>query len=538
MKHIWRVPFVMATLFLAACGPKVINPGASMAPTQVSYSQPSSGVSPAEHAALQTRVNIPHATDSYAQAKIEEQLLHLNRNVRERIPEWIDRAEKHMAYARQAFQSKGLPPDLACLAFIESGYNPDATSKSGAAGVWQFMPFTGKRFGLTVTSSIDERRDPRKAAHAAAEYLSILYEKFGDWSLAIASYNAGEGKIGRAIAVTGSKEFFHLARSNDRLTGDLKLKDETIHYVPRLIAMVKIYQNLERLGYPPLQEQPPALLRAVQVPPGTELPVMAQALGLSWEEFHEHNRAFLQQQTPSTGSHAVNVPDHMHRSALAFLADYTPGRNRGFTMYTAQGPERLSDIAARHGVAASDLRKYNNVSDPVMPGQTVVIPKTGRTTTAAQSRATRTTTRTVQRSSQGYPSQGNPARTHTVRSGETLYAISQQYDVPVQSILSANRISSPDDLRVGQILSIPGGSRSYVTRAGAPESFSRKKPVARYSDRQASGQSGPKWHQVRRGDTVWSIARQYAVSPWDLLQWNRLSKQTQLRTGDRLAVYD
>ena len=125
----------------------------------------------------------------------------------------------------------------------------DTVSHAGASGLWQFMPATGRRFGLACCKKVDERNDPLKSILAAASYLRILHKKFGDWSLALASYNAGENKIGRLVEMTGAKDFFELARLNDTIPHRYRLREETLLYVPRFIAITKIMNNLKQLGF-------------------------------------------------------------------------------------------------------------------------------------------------------------------------------------------------------------------------------------------------------------------------------------------------
>ena len=157
---------------------------------------------------------------------------------------WLKRAQRYLPHTGR-FLAEGLPEDLIYLPFAESGFNPFALSRSGASGVWQFMPGTGKHYGLTVDDWIDERRDPYASTEAAIKYLKKLYADFGDWSLALAAYNAGEGKIGRALAKTGCEDYFSLCEASD------DLREETKLYVPKFLALVKIAGNLEELGFEP-----------------------------------------------------------------------------------------------------------------------------------------------------------------------------------------------------------------------------------------------------------------------------------------------
>jgi membrane-bound lytic murein transglycosylase D len=189
------------------------------------------------------------APDPVGQSLIESQFALFTQQLRPRLKAWLARSEKHLPTARAVFASQGLPLQLAYLPFIESGYSPRALSTAGARGIWQFMPATGRRYGLACCDGRDERTDPAKSAMAAAAYLRDLYLMFGDWSLALAAYNAGEGKIGRLIKRSKARTFFELAVQNDEFPHAIRLRRETLYYVPRFIAMVRIMENLERLGF-------------------------------------------------------------------------------------------------------------------------------------------------------------------------------------------------------------------------------------------------------------------------------------------------
>jgi len=202
-----------------------------------------------ERLALNVHLNIQFRPDELGVKTIESQFALLTQPLRPRIERWLVHSEGRMPLVRQVLAENGLPEELAYLPFIESGFSPDALSSAGARGIWQFMPETGRRFGLACCDDADERVDPIKSSLSAAAYLRTLYRQFGDWSLAIAAYNAGEGRISRAVAETGAKDFFELARANAGMPPEKRLATETLLYVPRFIAMTKIIKNLDCLGF-------------------------------------------------------------------------------------------------------------------------------------------------------------------------------------------------------------------------------------------------------------------------------------------------
>jgi membrane-bound lytic murein transglycosylase D len=187
---------------------------------------------------------------------------------------WLARSAKYVPYIKANLKKAGLPQDLAYLAMIESGYNPSAYSKSHAVGLWQFISSTGKNYGLRIDSWVDERREPEKATLAAIDYLTFLYNEFGSWYLAVAAYNAGEGKIGRGIKKYKTNDFWMLA-SKDYLAL------ETKRYVPKLIAAIIIAKDPEKYGFTNIDYRGPEKYDVITVPPMTDLNAVAMPANMT-----------------------------------------------------------------------------------------------------------------------------------------------------------------------------------------------------------------------------------------------------------------
>ncbi len=477
-----------------------------------------------ERKALESEGRIRFNNSPFAQQLIKDQFLFLSRDIRFKLQNWITRSERYLPYVRKVFAERGLPEDLACLAFIESGYNPKAYSSSGAAGVWQFMPFTGRRFNLTVDWWLDERRDVYKSTHAAAEYLTKLYEMFGDWSLAIAAYNAGEGKIGRAVKATGSRDFFELVQRNHTLDYKQALREETLHYVPRFAAMVKIFNNLDLLGFQPVDWNKAPELRALAVPGGTDITGLIEASGLDKETFENHNGAFRRETTPPSQITTVYVP----LRTIAAVKEYVerPGARRytAYQNYTVRRGDSWSRIAQKNGIDVATLKGVNNAkSDTLHAGQRIVIPGKGVSEQSPRTVASTPATSKPPLKSQSVIAQSKPAprsvSTYKVQAGDTLYSLAKRFDCDLSNLLAVNNMRSARDLRAGQELRIPGNV------ASAPRTT-----VSQGTERSSL------LYRVRSGDTVWSIARQFSVSPHHLMQWNNLSMGTVIKPGDQLHV--
>jgi soluble lytic murein transglycosylase-like protein len=218
------------------------------------------------------------------------------------ITRYLARSTRYLPIIKKVFQEYGLPEDLAYLAMIESGYNNKATSPAAACGMWQFIRGTGLRYGLTIDSYVDERRDPEKATRAAAKYLLDLYKQFGSWYLAAASYNCGEGRVQRELDQSKHKNFWELS-------ANMCLPTETKNYVPQMIAATIIAKSPEKFGFRHIPYQPPMKVDKVQVNEPTSLKAVAFAINMQAEDIQILNPALLRGVTPpDSPNYTLNLP--------------------------------------------------------------------------------------------------------------------------------------------------------------------------------------------------------------------------------------
>ncbi len=411
---------------------------------------------------------------------------------------WLKRAAPHLPYVRAVMASYNLPPDLIVLPFIESGYNTMAYSHAGAGGMWQFMPATGRSFDLKIDWWVDERRNPYKSTVAAAQYLSKLYAMFNDWNLALAAYNAGEGKVSRAMASSGRTDFFDLAK-NPKL-----LRQETRHYVPKFLAVLKILKNLDTLGFEPVDWKAGQVMKEVSVPGGTDLHAMASACGMTWEQFHEKNSFFRRQMSPPDRTVTAYLPEYKYELAMAFLAHPEGAPASGYVVYEAKAGENWWQVSHRTGIPVAALRQCNSsLGEKLALGDKIKIPQHCSPSEAKSSM---------------YASADGITVKHAVRKGETLSKIASRYKVSVQAIMKANSLKSAKRLAIGQRLVIPGASGRSVQYAAASEP--------------APGDG----HVIRKGDTVSAIAMRYGVTAQELMRANNLSSPRKLVIGKKLVI--
>ncbi len=441
----------MLTALLAGCagrqGDLADMPGLTMAGSELTES---------ERAILaQNKGSIARSVPDSATPLVEAQASYFLHRGRRTMEITSKRAEPYLAYARSVFRSRGMPQELAYLAIVESGYNREALSRAGAGGAWQFMRYTGLKYGLAQDRHMDERMDIYRATEAAADYLMKLYRQFGDWPTAIAAYNAGEGKVSRACEAAGANTFFGVLRRNDSLDEKTRLKPETLQYVPRFLAVTAIMENLAPLGFKPVNpEQNAAQVVKVQLRPNTDLCAMADACGMSWKDFQQQNPHFLGRISHPSRTTSAYVPSQAGARAIAFASrpvrasrtavaqsgKSTPrskatDASRGGSRYTLRAGDTLFSIARAHNTSVASLLATNDLADPnaVRVGQVLTIPS-GKA--AARGPADQGRARSV---------------AYSVQPKDNLWKISRKLNVSVDELMSWNRLTS-EQVHVGQTL--------------------------------------------------------------------------------------
>lgn len=212
-----------------------------------------------------------------------------------RFKKWLERSHEYLPYIQQTFREMGLPEDLAYVSLIESGFSARAYSRTGAAGLWQFMRGTGIKYGLKVNWWIDQRRDPILATRSAAQYLKDLHDEFDSWELALAAYNAGEGRVANAVSRAGTKDYWKLRRTR-------AFSSETRNYVPKMIAAMTIAKNPEKYGFTDLAYHPAIVVRQKEIHRSVEIRALARAMNMTVSEFLAYNPQFIRWATPPPAS--------------------------------------------------------------------------------------------------------------------------------------------------------------------------------------------------------------------------------------------
>jgi membrane-bound lytic murein transglycosylase D len=285
----------------------------------------------------------------------------------------LERMGEFIGPFQETFRRYDIPEDLAYLPIIESGFRVDATSRARARGAWQFMASTARMYGLRVDWQVDERLDPFKSADAAARFLKYLYEEYNDWYIALACYNAGPGRVVRAMRALQTADFFTINQSRH-------IRPETRNYVPAFLASLIIARSPGEYGFTLNNSEAVfAGCRMIDVPSPVSLPRVAERLQMPYAELKKLNPELLRDFTPSTpATYPLRVPAAVDEAALAGLERIPAAKMPRYNSYRVRPGDTLSAIALRHGTSVRRLQEANGMrSTLIRPGMNLIIPGRG-----------------------------------------------------------------------------------------------------------------------------------------------------------------
>ncbi len=424
---------------------------------------------------------------------------------------YLMRSTRYLPMMHAALDARGLPRDLVYLSMIESGFTTSATSYASAAGLWQFMPATARQYGLRVDWWADERRDPLRATKAALTYLAYLHKMFeGDWWLAWASYNGGEGRVGKECRRHGTTDFWKLVEKG-------ALHTETQNYVPKLIAAAIIGKHPERYGFVGVKYQDALAQELVEVPGGTGLDVIARSAGLTDEEVLEYNPALRRWALPpDVPRWNVNLPTGKVEGFAVEFAKVPVEERVSLVRHVVKRKETLAAIAKKYGVDSEEIARLNHLTkkSKLKVGQELVVP--ARPGSSALASVAPIEPEAPAESAPKATSSKSASKTHTVRSGDTLSTVAAKYDLDISELKALNGLKG-DKILVGQKLKVGGESKA---EAPAKAAASSTKSTT---------------YKVKRGDTLGSIAERYDCTVSDIKSWNAI-KGTTIYPGQKLKI--
>lgn len=365
---------------------------------------------------------------------------HFANRGRKFFAKWLARAERYRPIMTPILDHYGLPRDTFYLAMIESGLNARAYSVSAASGFWQFIRSTAEIFNMRMDHWVDERRDFITATHAACRYLSELHRQFkGDWYLAWASYNAGAGRVTRALKRSRSSSYWQLV---DRKA----LPEETRQYVAKIIAAAIVAKNADIYGFSPIQAETPLDYDELDVHRAIDLRRLARALDIEVDTLRALNPSLLRDTTPPKRKSTLRVPRGSVEQASAWIAEQPAMKLARLRPYRIRRGDTLTSVARRFGVSIASLKDFNTIASihDLSVGQRLLVP-VRQTQRRSPSGERAQSQRTIVASSR--------EKRHVVARGETLWSISQRYGCNVKQLKHWNRLRGPK-IREGQVLTV------------------------------------------------------------------------------------
>lgn len=409
----------------------------------------------------------------------------------------LTRSGRYRDMIRRVLTEEGLPTDLMYLAQAESAFQPQALSRAGARGLWQFMAYRGKQYGLEHSWWVDERQDPEKATRAAARHLRDLYDMFGDWYLVMAAYDSGPGAVQRAIERTGYADFWELYKAN-------VLPQETRNYVPIILALTLISKDPARYGIGFVPDVP---LQVDRVQPGrpVDLRLVSETIDVDVDTLRLLNPQLLRLVTPNDPRFALQIPAGKKEEFEKGMAEIPPQNWVTWHRHRVEEGETLSSIARRYRISVASLAEVNGLEAQARPevDSKLIIPAVA----------------------QPQPALGALVR-YRAKRGDTVESVADEFNVTVSELkkwngMRSNRLVAGMRLKIYPGVTGPAPVKASVTVARAEAPAKTGQPVT---------------HRVKQGETLWSIAQAYQTTIEALRSGNRFLFSRPLQAGDVLTI--
>lgn len=406
---------------------------------------------------------------------------------RPHMERYLQRSTRYMPIMKKILKENGLPEDLIYIALIESGFSSTAHSSASAVGYWQFIKGTGKAYNLRIDSYMDERRDFVRSTQAAADYFKGLYNLFGAWYLAIASYNVGENRVKSLVMKNHTRDFWKLAREN-------RLPDETSNYVPKFLAARLIAKDPEKYGFTEIEYMPPLSFAEVEFNSSIDIRKLASAMNLEYDDLRDLNPSYKRGVAfHKAGKLMLRVPAGMETAAIAGASAATAGDSRvyvadeDYSYYRVRRGDTIATIARKFNSSQSQIRDLNKLGRGAtlvagrrlrVPGEQVGgLERSKKKSVKPQKEEPEVQVAKRDPQNQARNERQLPSKTrlpkmnkmrqfsktasvtpkyHVVRRGESLTEIARRYGMPIKKLAQANSLNRKTKVVVGAKLSIPG----------------------------------------------------------------------------------
>jgi membrane-bound lytic murein transglycosylase D len=414
----------------------------------------------------------------------------------------LERAGRYDGMIRRVLKEEGVPQDLIYLAQAESAFQPQAVSRAGARGIWQFMPYRGEEYDLERTYWVDDRSDPEKATRAAARHLRDLYGMFGDWYLVMAAYNSGPLNVARAIQRTGYADFWELQKRK-------ALPKQTQNYVPIILALALVAKDPARYGVQ-VNPEKPALVDAVRLEHSISLQLVADASGADIDDLRLLNPQLLRNVTPNDPGFQLKLPVGAAKSFEENVQQVPPDKWTSWRLHPTEQGETLTDVARLYRVTLSAIEAANHLEPhATLPAGFLLNVPT--------------------------PPPMVKLVSYRVKRGDTLAGIAERYDVTVDQLKRWNHISGGQVSR-GVRLRIYAGSQTAAAAPARAKSARNENSGLENVSAGKSEKSASLEHRVKPGETLYSIAHEYQTSVSALRQSNPFLADRPLQAGDVLTI--
>lgn len=488
---------------------------------------------------------------------VEQYIEYFTGRGRQYMEYWLKRTGKYFPMMGKVFAEENVPQQLIFLSLIESGLRPEAKSWARAVGLWQFIKGTGKLYDLNVDFYVDERKDPEKATRAAARHLRDLYISLNDWYLAIASYNAGEGRIRRAQRQSGKENFWEIRSFLPR---------ETRNYVPQYIAATIVASQPEKYGFNNIFYDTPIEYTTHKLYEAIDLAVLAKCAGISYQEMKELNPDLIQHHTPPNypNGYELKVPKRNYESFVQNLNSVPDDAKLQYIVHIIKSGETLSSIAGKYKISIDKLTKFNNLkrNSKIYPKNKLKIPVSNISyndfefnTDVAQAiesdnrngeapykmvinsdledsgKFMQIYQQNIKDSTNIIIPEDKSKISYTVKSGDNLIDLADLFQVRVSDIRNWNNLPYTTTIHVGQQINIYVPLEKYDELSKINTLSKTEKMKIIYAS------SGEEWidHRIKNGETLSSIALKYGVKQSDLKLWNGL-QSSRIYKGKKLKI--
>ncbi len=500
---------------------------------------------------------------------VEKWIAYFQGRGRPHMERYLSRSTRYVKLMKRILRENGLPDDLIYIALIESGFSSRAVSHASAVGYWQFIKPTGRRYNLEVSSLIDERRDPVLSTQAASGYFKDLYGMFGSWYLAMAAYNSGENRIQRAINKNYTRDFWKLAAKRKALP------KETVHYVPKFIAAKLIAESPENYGFTDIEYEKPFEFEKISIDHAVDLKVMAEALGMDYDEFRLLNPKYKGAVAPVGPNSILDLRVPVGKVALALevapqakvdMSQIAYYKAEDIQTYRVKRGDTLSKIAKKFKTSTAIIRELNDIrpNKRLRVGMRIDLPKKRsslsqsknglvlQSKTAENTRVKSTNRVALKVNSNNGSEESEVAaeearpKFYVVRKGDTLTGIAEEYEVTVGELVKLNKLKKRSHLMVGKKLKLPDVEdlpSAISEKEALRPSLSKKSPDRRIAGNKSKLRPEPRAKLKSRAGSANSNTRKSLVTQAKnkVTQSARLSQMVQkkyhlVKKGEHLTL--